>query len=152
MSHTGIAVVWPAWFPGSTDPESHVTALFLGNTETVTFDRGRVEDVVSRFNLGPGHTKAHKRIERFGVMEDVPVIRLADQGLYLIQSLMIEVLANVGAVSPSTFPFNPHVTIAKERSRVMSNPPAWVHLEAPVLWWGDTRGIHSRHQPQAVTA
>ena len=51
---TGIAIVWPAWFLGSTDSELHATALFLGNTDTTTFNRKDIEEVLRWEGLDPG--------------------------------------------------------------------------------------------------
>ena len=53
-ARTGIAIVWPANFPGSTDPELHATALFLGNTETVDFTKEKVEEALGPY-LEPSH-------------------------------------------------------------------------------------------------
>lgn len=43
----------------------------------------------------------------------------------------MEVLANVGAVSPSTFPFSPHVTMSRENYDYPTGRwlPKYVHLE-----------------------
>lgn len=149
MSHTGIAIVWPAWFLTSTDPTLHATALFLGNTETTTFDREVIQAVVDNEALVPGAVKVTGSA-LFGTGRNVPVLTLESDLLRIEQEWMVRELELHGIVSPSEFGFNPHVTISKEEA----NPwlPHYIQLEAPVLWWGPSRAIHSKHIKQYANA
>lgn len=146
---TGIAIVFPAWFLGSTDQELHATALFLGNTDTTTFSRGAIQDVLDHICLDPGPVKV-TGIDLFGKEKNIPVLTIENKALTVVQQWMERELDLIGIVSPSTFPFNPHVTIAKETARPYF--PHYVQLEAPVLWWGADRAIHSKHTKAQVAA
>lgn len=147
-ARTGIAIVWPAWFPGSTDPELHATALFLGSTETVDFTKADVEAALGRY-IWPAWTKV-TGTAMFGQHQDIPVLTLERTKLLVVTRMDInERLKRRGIHASTTFAFNPHVTIAKEAEHVQEAAlfaPAHVHLEAPVLWWGDSRAIHTAHQ------
>jgi hypothetical protein len=139
--HTGIAVVWPAYFEGSTDSEAHVTALFLGNTDTAEFTREQalaaIQPVTKYGSWGDFTTKG---TALFGKDNNVPVILLQDGGLGIAVKELTKRL-NAAGIMPSTmFPFNPHVTVP-ERSVI----PMSVHLSTPTLWWGNERTIHPVH-------
>lgn len=140
---TGIAIVWPAWFLGSTDPQLHCTALFLGDTETTTFKRSDIERVLRWQGNDPGPCRV-TGLDLFGRDKNVPVLTIEHPALQVEQAWLARELDVYGIVSPSEFGFNPHVTIAKEVAK-----PYWPHfiqLEAPVLWWGDDRPIHTKHK------
>ena len=139
--HTGIAVVWPAYFDGSTDTESHVTALFLGNTETATFTKEEALAAVTRVSkYGSWGDFTTKGTALFGQKNDVPVILLQDGGLSIAVKELTKHLVAAG-IQPSTmFPFNPHVTVPEG-----SVIPMRVNLDAPTLWWGNERVIHRTH-------
>lgn len=150
MSSTGIAIVWPAWFLTSTDPQLHCTALFLGNTETTPFDREVIQEVVDNEALVPGAIRV-AGTALFGTGRNVPVLTLRyNHVLDSAQEWMVRELEMRGIASPSEFDFNPHVTISKE----IANPwlPHYIQLEAPVLWWGPDRQIHSKHSKQHANA
>lgn len=153
-ARTGIAIVWPAWFPGSTDKESHCTALFLGSTESVDFKRYEVEEAIGRY-LWPAWTKT-KGFEMFGYNKDIPVVTLERTNLLFIERQdMKERLERVGIHADNQFAFNPHVTIAKEAEHIQDSElflPTQIHLEAPVLWWGDDRTLHTEHAKQQKAA
>lgn len=146
---TGIAIVWPAWFLGSTDPQLHATALFLGDTETTTFNRKDIEAVLRWEGLDPGATRV-TGLALFGKEGNVPVLTLSSDVLQVEQEWIVRELEMYGIESQSTFGFSPHVTIAKETAR--SYFPHYVQLEHPVLWWGSTRPIHSKHKKAQVSA
>lgn len=141
MSHTGIAVVWPAYFDGSTDPEAHVTALFLGNTETVEFTKedvlAAITPVVRYGSWGDFNTKG---TAMFGKDNNVPVILLQDGGLGVAVKELTRRLTQKGIMPSTAYPFNPHVTVPEG-----SVIPLTVHLAVPTLWWGDERVIHPKH-------
>jgi len=139
--HTGIAVVWPCYFDGSTDIESHVTALFLGNTETCRFTKEQALTAIAPLTrYGSPGTFITKGTALFGKNNDVPVILLQDGGLSVWAKGFSDYLLAAG-ISPSTmFPFNPHVTVPEGSVIPMS-----VHLAAPTLWWGNERVIHPQH-------
>lgn len=147
--HTGIAIVWPAWFLGSTDPELHCTALFLGNTETTTFSRADIEAVLRWEGADPGATKV-TGLALFGKDNNIPVLTIDSDVLRIEQAWLTRELDMYGITSPSEFPFNPHVTIAKEDAKPYF--PHYVQLESPVLWWGDSRPLHSKHTKAMVAA
>lgn len=150
MSHTGICVVWPAYFDGSTDPEAHVTALFLGNTETAEFSREQVLDAIQPvLNWGSWGEFQTRGTDMFGKEKDKTVILLQDGGLHNAVKEMTKRLTRNGIMPSTAFPFNPHVTVPES-----SVIPLTVHLAAPVLWWGDERAIHPKHarREQAVDA
>lgn len=139
--HTGICVVWPAYFEGSTDPEAHVTALFLGNMDTAEFTKGQVLKAIDRIcRFGSWGEFTTKGTALFGREKNIPVILLQDGGLSIAVKSLTKDLQDVG-IEPSTmFPFNPHVTIPEG-----SVIPMKVHLAAPTLWWGNERVIHPKH-------
>lgn len=151
-NHTGICIVWPAHFEGSTDPELHVTALFLGKTggrfakANPTF-RESLLKFLGSISQDPGPVGVEK-YGYVGYRQDVPALmigyqqELADQYAY-----MHEALKSGGVPIDETYAFSPHVTLKNE-----ANPsvlPKTVHLEAPVLWWGNSRPVHSKHQIEA---
>jgi 2'-5' RNA ligase len=146
---TGIAIVWPAWFLGSTDPLLHVTALFLGDTETTKFSRDDIERVLRWEGAHPGACRV-TGMALFGKEGNVPVLTIDSPALRIEQEWLTKELDMYGIVSPSEFPFNPHVTIAKEEAKPYF--PHYVQLESPVLWWGSDRPIHSKHQKVQVPA
>jgi 2'-5' RNA ligase len=152
-ARTGIAIVWPAWFEGSTDPELHATALFLGSTETVDFTKEDVEAVVKPY-LWPAWTKV-TGLEMFGQQDDIPVLTLENTRLLTITRMDInERLKRRGIKASTTFDFNPHVTISKEAEHVQSELfwPKQIHLESPVLWWGSDRAVHTNHDMRKLRA
>lgn len=139
--HTGIAVVWPCYFEGSTDPEAHVTALFLGNTYTAEFTKEQVLKAIDRIcKFGSWGDFTTKGTALFGKDNNIPVILLQDGGLGLAVKALTKDLQAAG-IEPSTmYPFNPHVTVPEG-----SVIPLKVHLAAPTLWWGGQRAIHPEH-------
>jgi 2'-5' RNA ligase len=152
--HTGICIVWPAWFEGSTDPELHVTALFLGSTDDADWEYGReeVQGVVDAFrDIAPGPVSLLAGIDWFGREKDVPVLRLYSMfspALRYTRDVMAEHLTNLG-IEPSTdFGFIPHITMANEGLESRKQLPRVVYLEAPTLWWGNERKIHTFHQKE----
>lgn len=151
-ARTGIAIVWPAHFPGSIDTELHATALFLGNTETANFTKEEVEDALKHY-LWPGWVKVtgHKW---FGHNNDVSVLTLERNNLLTITRQDIKSRLEAKGIHANTeFAFNPHVTIAKEGVLGSDWPfPLDIHLESPVVWWGDSRPLHTNHTPQEVAA
>lgn len=153
-ARTGIAIVWPAWFPGSTDPELHATALFLGNTDTVDFTRYEVEETLGRY-LWPAWTKV-TGTERFGTHKDIPVLTLEHTNLlHITRHDILTRLARRGIHASTTFDFNPHVTISKEVQDYDLQQRYWpdeVHLESPALWWGDDRVLHTNHDMRKLSA
>lgn len=152
-ARTGIAIVWPAWFQGSTDPELHVTALFLGTTDTVDYTREDAEAALGRY-LWPAWIKT-TGLAMFGRNGDIPVLKLERTKLLAVTRMDInERLKRRGITASSEFAFNPHVTVAKEAQHVQSEL-FWaneIHLEAPVLWWGDSRQVHTNHDMQKLRA
>lgn len=150
--HTGIAVVWPAWFEGSQDEELHVTALFLGNLGMVDYGRDEVQDVVDAFRgVSPGPVSLLAGIDWFGRSKDVPVLRLYSMfspALRYTRDVIAEHLGNLGIEPSDDFGFIPHITLSNEKLVSMKQLPRIVHLEAPVLWWGDKREIHSNHRKE----
>ena len=147
--HTGIAIVWPAWFLGSTDPQLHCTAMFLGDTETTPFDRAVIERVLRSQTVDPGACRVTGP-DLFGKEKNVPVLTIESRVLTVEQEWLARELDLHGIVSPSEFGFNPHVTIAKEAAKPYF--PHFIQLEAPVLWWGDDRPIHTKHAARAAVA
>ena len=148
-ARTGICIVWPAWFPGSTDKESHATALFLGNTDTVDFTKEEVEETLGRY-LWPAWTET-KGFDSFGLNKDIPVLLLEHTNLLTItRNDILERLERRGINASTTFDFTPHVTIAKET--VQDYYPSQIHLESPALWWGDERVLHTEHAKQKAAA
>jgi 2'-5' RNA ligase len=149
--HKSICVVWPAWFEGSTDPELHVTALFLGKTTDADYGRGDVQDVVAAFrDIAPGPVSLQASIDWFGANKDVPVLRLYSMfspHLRYTRDVMAEHLTNLGIPPSDDHGFIPHITMSNERITVMKLPRI-VYLEAPVLWWGNDRAIHSNHRKE----
>lgn len=146
---TGIAIVWPCWFLGSTDPQLHCTALFLGNTDTTTIDRRDIEAVLRWEGLDPGACRVTGPA-LFGKDQNIPVLTIESKALRVEQEWLARELDMYGIVSPSTFGFNPHVTIAKETAKPYF--PKYIQLESPVLWWGDDRPIHTKHAKAQVAA
>lgn len=144
---TGIAIVWPAWFLGSTDPQLHCTALFLGDTETTKFDRRDIESVLRWQGNDPGACRVTGSA-LFGKDGRIPVLTIESPALTIEQEWLTRELEMYGVVSPSEFGFNPHVTIAKEEAKPYL--PKFIQLESPVLWWGDDRPVHTKHKT-AVT-
>jgi 2'-5' RNA ligase len=151
--HKSICIVWPAWFEGSTDPELHVTALFLGKTTDLNGQspsrRAAIQDVVSAFsNIAPGPISLQAGIDWFGRNKDVPVLRLYSMfnpALRYTRDVMAEHLYNLGIEANDDYGFIPHVTMAREQITTMKLPRI-VYLEPPVLWYGDDRAVHSNHQ------
>ena len=139
---TGIAIVWPAWFLGSTDTTLHATALFLGDTETTTFNRKDLEHVLRWQGADPGACRVTGPA-LFGKEGNVPVLTIESEVLRVEQAWLAKELDFYGITSPSEFGFNPHVTIAKEEAKPYF--PGYIQLESPVLWWGQDRPIHSKH-------
>lgn len=140
---TGICIVWPAWFEGSTDPEAHVTALFLGNTDTATFRREDAQDAVELLGrVVPGKFPI-KGTAMFGKNKDKPVLLLGKNprfDLYWDMNAATNWLVRSGIQPSALFPFNPHVTVPEG-----SIIPKTVHLAAPTLWWGDERAVHPEY-------
>jgi hypothetical protein len=148
-AHTGIAIVWPAWFLGSTDPQLHCTTLFLGNTDTTPFRRSTIENVLRWKGSNPGPCRVIAP-GLFGKEGNIPVLLIDNPELQKEQEWLVRRLQAYDVVSPSTFGFNPHVTIAKEVAKPYF--PRFIQLEAPVLWWGDDRPIHSKHEARKAVA
>lgn len=139
--HTGICIVWPAYFEGSTDTEAHVTALFLGNTETAAFTKEQVLAAIAPLTrYGSPGTFTTKGTALFGKDNDKPVILLQDGGLSIWADGFRDYLVAAGITPSAMFPFNPHVTIPE--GNVI---PMYVNLAAPTLWWGNQRTIHPEH-------
>lgn len=139
--HTGICIVWPAFFTGSTDPEAHVTALFLGNTDNVNYTKDQVEHAIwamSRYGNFGMHSTAGTAL--FGKNKDKPVILLNDGGLGWAVVRMTAMLVQIGITPSTLFPFNPHITVPEG-----SVIPETVHLGHPVVWWGNERATHPEH-------
>lgn len=147
--NTSIAIVWPAYFLGSTDHELHATAMFLGNIDTTTFDRRDIEAVLRWEGLNPGPIRV-TGMALFGKDRNVPVLTLDSDALKVEQEWLEKELDMYGITSQSTFGFNPHVTIAKETA--LPYFPHYIQLEHPVLWWGQERPLHSKHQKAKVSA
>lgn len=145
---TGIAIVWPSWFLGSTDPTLHCTALFLGDTETTKIDRRDIESVLRWEGLDPGAIRV-TGLALFGMERNIPVLTIDSPALRIEQEWLTRELEMYGITSPSEFGFNPHVTIAKE---LYGPTPNFIQLESPVLWWGDERPIHTKHAKAQVHA
>lgn len=142
-ARTGICIVWPAWFPGSIDRELHATALFLGTTDTVGYQKEDVLAAMSDQYLWPGWVKT-TGFKYFGRENDVPVFTLERTNLLTITRQHLKTnLERRGIFSSTLFPFNPHVTIAKEKNYLGRVIEPGIHLESPVLWWGDDRTLHS---------
>lgn len=138
---TGICIVWPAYFEGSTDPQAHVTALFLGNTDTAEFSKDRVLRAIEPVcRWGSWGDFTVKGTDMFGAEKDKPVILLQDGGLSGAVKELTQRLVAEGIVPSNLFPFVPHVTVSEG-----SVIPLKVHLSRPVLWWGDQRAIHPKH-------
>lgn len=140
---TGIAIVWPAWFLGSTDSTLHCTALFLGDTETTTFDRRDIEAILRWEGADPGACKV-TGVDLFGKEKNIPVLTIESRALTIEQEWLTRELDMYGITSPSEFGFNPHVTISKEEAKPYF--PHYIQLESPVLWWGSSRPIHSKQK------
>lgn len=145
-ARTGIAIVWPANFPGSTDPELHATALFLGNTDSVDYTK---EDVLKVLGTpSPGYTDV-TGFSMFGRNKDVPVLTLDHTDTLVISREVLQRRLERNGITASTeFGFNPHVTISKEAEHIQDSKlfrPREIHLESPVLWWGDERTGHTEH-------
>lgn len=142
---TGICIVWPAFYEGSTNPEAHVTALFLGNTDTAAFHREDAEDAVNLLGaVTPGEFPI-TGTALFGKNKDKSVLLLGRNPRF---DLHWDVTAATNwlkrsGITPSTlFPFNPHITVPEG---TMTPAPKTVHLAAPTLWWGDERAVHPEH-------
>lgn len=146
---TGIAIVWPSWFLGSTDKFLHCTALFLGDTETTKFDKRDIESVLRWEGAHPGACRV-TGMALFGKEGNVPVLTIESRALTIEQEWLARELDMYGITSPSEFGFNPHVTIAKETAKPYF--PHFIQLESPVLWWGPDRPIHSKHAKAEVPA
>lgn len=144
MSHTGIAIVWPAWFPGSVDPELHCTALFLGRTDTVDYTEADLDDAISDNSSLVHGWHAVQGLALFGYNLDIPVLTLNPRDLQAEHTWLAAALEVAGIKSSSDYGFNPHVTVAREPENSLG-----VHLQAPVIWWGDSRPIHTRHALEA---
>lgn len=155
--HKSICIVWPAWFEGSSDPELHVTALFLGRLADpwtpgcLNSRREEAQGVVDAFrDIAPGPVSLQASIDWFGRNKDVPVLRLYSMfspHLRYTRDVMAEHLTNLGITPSDAFGFIPHITMGNEQITSMKLPRI-VYLEAPVLWWGDDRAIHSNHQKE----
>ena len=145
---TGIAIVWPAWFLGSVDETLHCTAMFLGDTETTKFDRRDIESILRWQGADPGPCRV-TGTALFGKDKNVPVLTIESKPLMIEQEWLAKELDMYGITSPSEFGFNPHVTIAKELAKPYL--PNYIQLESPVLWWGDDRPIHTKHQKATVS-
>lgn len=151
---TGIAIVWPAYFLGSTDKFLHCTALFLGDTETTKIDRRDIEHVLRWQGAHPGACRV-TGMALFGKEGNVPVLTIESRALTIEQEWLARELDMYGITSPSEFGFNPHVTIAKEAEHIQDSElfrPNFIYLESPVLWWGEQRPIHSKHTKAQVPA
>jgi hypothetical protein len=149
--HTGICIVWPAHFDGSVDPELHVTALFLGHTDTAAFTKSQVRNAMAPWlRVAPGTLSLKPEVQMFGREGDVPVLLVAnDPGFvlgYMVDAIAYYLRTMNGIERCAEFGFNPHVTIGKEPARILDNLPKTVHLECPVLWWGNERELHSKHK------
>lgn len=147
---TGICIVWPAYFEGSTDPEAHVTALFLGNTDNVNYTKDQVEHAIwamSRYGNFGIHATVGTAL--FGKNKDKPVILLEDGALRWAVDKMTALVAEIDITPSTLFPFNPHITVP-EGSVIPEN----VHLGRPVVWWGNERELHPQHakREKAVNA
>lgn len=143
---TGICIVWPAWFLGSTDEQLHCTTIFLGSTEDTEIKRADIEDALLwTQTANPGPIKV-TGTALYGAEKNVPVLTLDPEKLVEVQQGLTDLLAFYGIVSASEFGFSPHVTIAKEVAKPYF--PNFIQLEAPVLWWGDDRPLHTKHQPK----
>jgi 2'-5' RNA ligase len=152
--HSSICIVWPAWFEGSIDPELHVTAVFLGKTTDLNGQspskRAAVQDVVDAFrDIAPGPFSMMPGIDWFGREKDIPVLRLYSMfspALRYTRDVMAEHLTNLGIKPSDDFGFIPHITMSNENLPARKQLPRIVYLEAPVLWWGNDREIHSNHR------
>ena len=154
-ARTGICIVWPAWFPGSTDPELHATALFLGTTDTVDYTMRDLSEAIPDRYLWPAWTNV-TGTDQFGTHKDIPVLLLEHTNLLTItRNDILERLERRGINASTTFEFTPHVTIAKEAEHVqdsMAFAPSHIHLESPVLWWGEERVLHTNHDTRKLQA
>ncbi len=151
-AHTSIVIVWPAHFEGSTDSTSHVTALFLGKTggkfaKAHPNFRERLEVFLDGMTQDPGPIGV-EQLGHVGYRKDIPALMLGFQNELADQyAYMHSQLSQGGVPIDATYAFRPHVTLSKEHDFEI---PETVHLEAPILWWGNERGIHSKHQLQAA--
>jgi hypothetical protein len=154
-----ICIVWPAHFHGSTNPESHVTALFIGHTDDDYAKanpdlRENLENFIAlpRFqeeSLGLFEWE----MGRVGHSKDIPAMILKHWAGGALQWQYEDILT--GLVQEDipfsrTFGFRPHVTTTKERDPEMNAMHSPIHLEAPVLWWGDTRPRHPIHPKPGI--
>lgn len=142
-AHTGVCIVWPAWFLGSTDSGLHCTALFLGHTTGMDpASEATIREILSHVELDPGPVRVIGR-DLFGRDKKTPVLLLENPALDVVQAWMARELDLAGIMPSTEFPFTPHVTLSKEAA--MPWFPHFIQLEAPVLWWGGNRQLHSKH-------
>jgi hypothetical protein len=146
MTHTSIAIVYPAVFPQA-HAESHCTAIFLGRIGEVEFTKDMVMYALWDIRRYWGQNihryfRANDQIEWFGVDKDKPVVTFRDDLLLRISRDMIDKrLRQDGIRSASVFngtDYRPHVTLTGKPLYA----PLGVTLTAPVLWWGDERGTN----------
>jgi 2'-5' RNA ligase len=150
--HKNACIVWPAWFEGSVDPELHVTALFLGSTEDATFTKEQLLDAIEPGEWqDPGVYRLMPGVDWFGRNKDIPVLRLYNlfqPDLVYTYEVIKAILWDQHGIMPASdfYPFQPHITLKNEKLAALKELPREVHLEAPVLWWGNDRPIHSKHR------
>lgn len=154
-NHTSICVVWPAYFKGGVEPTAHVTALFLGKTggrfaKAHQDFRENLENFVSTFEDEPG--TFNWDFGHVGFRNNIPAMLLSDWRDTVLHEQYLEMRDELGAAGvpiDTSFDFRPHVTVSKEPDPQLTNITSHIHLERPIVWWGNSRGVHSKHQELA---
>lgn len=159
--HTSICIVWPAFFHGGTNPEAHVTALFIGHTtdEWVQAHPDLRENLENFLGVPLFQDDALGLFDwemgKIGRLKDIDAMLLkgwAGGGLQWQYEDIYTSLTKDNIPFRRDFGFRPHVTTTKERDPEMIAIHSHIQLEAPVLWWGNARPVHSLHTKEDANA
>lgn len=131
--------MYPVWDVPASISYPHVTLADIGSISELGVDKGKALKVLKDANLpAPGSIKV-QCVEYFGDNKDIPVLLVEKNPLLLSHRKTIEALLKAAGIEEtSSFPFNPHVSIAYDGG-IPTNfiVPEYVTLGAPELWWGD---------------
>lgn len=146
--HTGVAIVFPATFPGS-NAMSHCTLAFLGNLGHVDVTKRQLERHVEKLRADwdeMGVTEYPvESLEMFGFEQNVPVLVLDAPEVQDMRDALDLRLDDEGVDVSRAWPYRPHITRTESPAI-----PLTVKLHPPVLWWGDDRPKIIKEIPDIV--
>ena len=140
MGHTSAGIMFPVTYPYPrvAHPEAHVTLFYFGEVEELAFTPLDILALTTGLNFDAYEHGLNIPIigtDQFGPDHDISVLLVDDGRLRIEHAALALRLADYGIFSGSEFTeYRPHVT-----DPFTDNPPDYVTLHSPQLWWRDTR-------------